>query len=135
MKKTPLKRKTPMKRTGFKKKTILDLLAERIYPKPLSQLSKPRKRFRQVSAKRQKDNKEYTRLRKEFLLENPRCQLRGCDKPSTQIHHTGRRGKHLNNVSLFMAVCARCHTFIEENGEWAKEMGYTLTVQKRRLLG
>ncbi len=96
---------------------------------------KPRKRLKPRSKKRVKDEKEYSRLRKEFLADHFFCQVRGCFHPATQIHHKGRRGKHLNNTKLFLAVCGACHRQIEDHSDWAKKMGYTLTVQQRRLLG
>lgn len=152
MKKTPLRRKTPMKRVGFKKKPVP--IMDRPFPweytprkKPLSQLK--RKRIRTVSKKRQKENKEYTRLRKEFLVENPLClpclerydmhkHNSGVGRPTigaaSEVHHKARRGKFLLRVDTWLPVCRQCHKEIEENGEWAREMGYTYSPEQRRLL-
>ena len=54
MRKTELKRKTPMKRTGFKKKGFTGVLEPCGYA---IRYEKPRKRIKPVSKKRQKENK------------------------------------------------------------------------------
>ena len=128
MKRTPLKRKTPMKRSGFKKRALSQLTGLG-WPQV-----KPRKRIRPVSKRRQKDNKEYTRLRKEFLAHYSICEVTTCLKKATQVHHKARRGKFYLRADTWLPVCAEHHQQIEENGEWAKANGYTLTVEERRLL-
>ena len=144
MRKTELKRKTPMKRTGFKKKAILDLLAERIYPKSLSQL-KPKKRtpISHRSFEKIQEDREYKKLRERFLMVHPRCQCEDCGYPASQIHHKGRRGLLYLVVKYFLACCSSCHAKIEVNGKWAVANGYTLSIadrnkaieEQRRLLG
>ena len=126
-----MKRKKPMKRTGFKKKGFTGVLEPCGYA---IRYEKPRKRIKPVSKKRQKENKEYTRLRKEFLLENPRCAVAGCTQPSTEVHHKARRFSFYLRVDTWLAVCNSHHHEIEENGLWAKENGYTLTLEQSRKL-
>lgn len=149
MKKVPLKRKTPLKRSGFKKKEYHHTWGSAIRS-ALSQLNaKPRKRIRQRSKKRVKLDAEYSKLRKEFLAENPNCLMcveRRCMhkfnsgvgspvvNPSTQVHHKAGRYKFYLRVDTWLAVCGSCHQQITDDRRWAEEMGYSLTVQQRRLL-
>jgi hypothetical protein len=85
-----------------------------------------RKPIRRVSERRKLEEKEYSKLRKVFLEENPVCQAKRCKEAATEVHHKGRRGKNYLRVELFMAVCRQHHDKIEKNGLWAKTMGYTI---------
>ena len=59
--------------------------------------------MRFATAKRAKDNKTYTKLRKEYLAENPKCWW--CGFPATDIHHKlGRVGKLLNDVKNWIGL-------------------------------
>jgi hypothetical protein len=93
--------------------------------KPRS-LKTQRKPILKVSERRKVEEKEYSKLRKVFLEENPQCQVEGCKEAATEVHHKGRRGKNYLRVELFMAVCSQHHDKIEKNGLWAKSMGYTI---------
>lgn len=88
--------------------------------------SAPRTKIKQVSKKRQKENKEYSALRDEFLLEFPECgaKLKGvCTGESTEVHHmSGRTGKLLLAVKFFLPICHNCHIWITENSAQAIEM-------------
>jgi hypothetical protein len=78
------------------------------------------------SKKRQKQEKEYSSKRKEFLEKFPECEVENCDNPANQIHHQkGRIGDLLTDEKYFLAVCPWCHTWIENNPEQAKEMDYS----------
>ena len=91
MKRTPLKRKTPLRKT---------------------------------SKRRKQEYKEYMRKRAVLLAEKPVCEVCG-QRQSTQCHHrNGRNGKNYLDETTFMAVCATCHQYIENNKSWAREMGY-----------
>lgn len=106
--------------------------------------------IRRVSKKRAKENREYSKLRKEWLELHPYCQatikLYGLDEEevirwgglvlatlnrheivvprATEIHHVGRRrGAMLCDVSKFMAVCRDMHLRIHAEPSWAKENG------------
>jgi hypothetical protein len=97
MKRSPLKRKTPLKRGG---------------------------KLRRVSAKRKGQNEVYKDVREKFLTNNPICQVCRC-KMASQVHHRrGRFGDRLNEVEFFLAVCFECHHEIHHNPAWAYERGY-----------
>lgn len=100
MRSTPIRRRTPMKRSG---------------------------KLKPVSDKRQDQNAEYIRLNRLFLAEHPRCQK--CGDPSNQIHHkAGREGEWLTYSPFFMACCAPCHRFIEDNKTEAEKLGYIIRI-------
>lgn len=84
------------------------------------------KRIAHNSKKRVEENREYSQKRKEFLEENPICQVHNCGQKSDQVHHKkGRTGKLLTNKKYFLAVCGLCHDYIENNPLWAKAQGYS----------
>lgn len=118
MKQTPLKRKTPLKRG-------------------LSQL-RSRKPMKQVSKRRQKEGSEYSRLRKEFLLEKPACFLfglrPGCTHKATQVHHAAKRGMFYLRVDTWRQCCQECHEWAEKNRKDAERIGMTFTVEQIRKL-
>lgn len=105
MKRTPLRRKTPLK-AG----------------KP----SLKRTRLNPVSKKRKNQNAEYIRVRKTYLLLHPLCEL--CSKSiATDIHHkAGRWKERLTDAENFMALCRDCHEHIHKNPAWAYGNGYLL---------
>jgi hypothetical protein len=76
-------------------------------------------RLRPISAKRRRVGAIYTKIRQEYLTENPICQVCHCSS-SSQIHHmAGRVGSKLNDVKDFLAVCFNCHRRIHDNPAWA----------------
>jgi len=82
-------------------------------------------RLKPVSNSRKEKNKEYAKVRKEYLQKvNGMCEV--CGGQATDIHHKSKRGKNLCVSSTFMAVCRPCHTRIETNRAWAKERGYLI---------
>lgn len=72
-------------------------------------------RIRPISKSHAKELRIYSKVRKEYLSVNTRCMagLSDCTGKSTEVHHTAKRGKNLNVVSTFMAVCHSCHMKIE----------------------
>lgn len=68
----------------------------------------------------------YTKLRRIFLSEHDMCQacLPGCMGQATDVHHKKGRGKWYLVVATWMAVCRKCHQWIEEHPIEATEMGY-----------
>lgn len=68
-----------------------------------------------VSKKLAKGLREYSKNRDTFLQENPICQLKfiGCEVRATEVHHSAKRGKNLNNVETFMSACGHCHGILE----------------------
>ncbi len=115
---------------------------------------KRKKRLNPVSKKRIKINKEYSRLRAEFLAKHPYCQVwlaetspegplseeyaiangglfRLDSIPSqcplaTDIHHRKGRGRYLLDASTWMAVSRDAHRWIHDNPKEAMEKGYLL---------
>lgn len=88
---------------------------------------KPTK-LKHETKKRGKENLEYLRKRKEFLSlpENEFCAVFPWLR-STEIHHKkGRIGKLLTDERHFLAVSHEGHRKIENNPEWAYEMGYSI---------
>lgn len=117
---------------------------------------KPRKPIRKVSTKRAKLNREYTKLKAEFLKLHPYCQyflreneldedrvfgnggyasIWKWDGKRTQvplavdIHHVKGRGKYLLDTSTWMAVSREGHRHIHDYVADSYAMGY---MQPRR---
>jgi hypothetical protein len=87
---------------------------------------KPKNAIAKMSTKRKGTKKEYDKVRKECLSKYPICQVEGCKRFATDIHHRkGRLGALLCDVTHFLAVCRGCHQKIEINPTWAKENGYS----------
>lgn len=70
----------------------------------------------------------YRPLRDEYLARHPKCEVNGCDRDTTNLHHkAGRIGKLLFDSEHFMACCELCHPQrIHENPEWSRENGYLI---------
>lgn len=106
-----LKRRTPLKRGG---------------------------RLRTVSLSKQEENRLYLTVDKtEYLAEHPYCEAcavihrffansLSTPRRSVDIHHKMRRGIYLRVRKFFMAVCRRCHDYIEANKKWARSVGFIL---------
>lgn len=76
------------------------------------------------SDRRKKLDAEYSRLRLQFLTQNPVCAV--CeDAKATQVHHKKKRGKNYLNVETWLAICFFCHRYAHDNPDWAKEHGIT----------
>ncbi len=140
MKRTPLKRNTPL---SYRPQKAGKLPVYHRLENSLSQLKK-RKPMKQRSDKRVKDEKEYTRLRKEFLKEHPLCAVclwrknidltvRVCK--STEVHHKAGRGKFYLRVGTWLAVCHGDHQSITNHRGWAEGLGFSLTVGQIKSLG
>lgn len=89
-----------------------------------------RKPLRTHSLKRQKQEKEYSSLRKDFLEEHPYCQIAIpgiCAHRSTEIHHTNdRNGDKLNDVTYWLAVDRACHNWVHLHPKQARALGYLI---------
>lgn len=80
------------------------------------------------SLKRKVEDKLYLKNKKEYLIEHIRCEVKGCNRVSEDVHHKkGRVGKLLYDKRFFMAVCRNHHTEIETDPKAAKENGYSLS--------
>lgn len=89
--------------------------------------------LKKVSDKRKAEDKEYSKLKREYLKANPFCELKfkGCTKVATEIHHkkSGKdRAANYTNADCFMSVCAHCHRFGHDklSAEEAKEIGFKM---------
>ena len=85
------------------------------------------KRIKTVSPKKAKQDREYTKLRKQFLVDHPKCEIEWddkCAKKANQVHHVKRRGKNYLNVSTWKASCRHCHEMVEHNGSEAEARGF-----------
>ena len=102
--KKPLRRKTPMKKSfgGF--------------AKPQKGLAKGAfsGRIRARSKRREREEREYGKLRKEFLERNPWCAVFPTEV-ATQAHHTRGRGRFYLDVSTWLPTSANGHRFIHDN--------------------
>jgi hypothetical protein len=85
---------------------------------------KPRKPVNPISAKRRREMKEYAKLRKTFLKDNPQCAVFANQK-STDVHHLrGRAGKLYLCPDYWLPVCRAAHHKINENPQWARDNNY-----------
>jgi hypothetical protein len=82
-----------------------------------------------VSAKKQKQDAEYLKLRARFLTEKPMCEINvsGCTMNATDVHHT--RGGEERSVyyliqSTWLSSCRNCHHHIHMNPAEARTMGW-----------
>ena len=75
-------------------------------------------------------DREYRKLRDAFLEANIVCQAKVpniCGLLSSQVHHKrGRVGSDYLDTSLYLAVCLRCHEYIETHRTEAIERGWAL---------
>ena len=78
--------------------------------------------LRRVSKKRQKEMREYNRLRRQFLDDNPNCEV--CRKRTDDVHHMAGRGINYLDVDTWLSVCRACHNKIHARPSWAREKGY-----------
>lgn len=87
------------------------------------------KKLRKVSKRRQIEGKIYLEKRKEFLKENPLCQIKSpdCTKRAVVIHHKkGRVGALFLDENFWAASCWKCNQYCEEEKQWAIENGHRL---------
>src|SRR5699024_3555694 len=86
--------------------------------------------IKQVSNKKSKELSKYRRLRDEYMKVNSFCEVRGCSRKATDLHHRVSREFALVDIAVFMAVCRECLNKIEENDRWARDNGYKLSKHK-----
>lgn len=89
---------------------------------------KAEKPIAKMSDKRKDQEKIYRKKAKAYLVAHPKCEVKGCNRVSEDLHHkAGRVGDLLTNEKYFMAVCRDHHTQIEQDPVWAKEQGYSIS--------
>ena len=88
---------------------------------------KKRKAIAKVSEKKQEKLKPYAVLRRNYLKENPVCELhlQGCTGNSEEIHHISKDESNFLNIKTWKATCRPCHDRCER----------ILSAVKRRELG
>lgn len=79
---------------------------------------KKNSKIRPVSETTEERNKQYSKLRLEYLFHHSRCEVCNTAK-AVEIHHKARR-KGLNLFRFFLAVCPSCHDWIHSNSQEAK---------------
>jgi hypothetical protein len=98
------------------------------YPKPVKKEKPKAKPIKPRSDKRAKQERLYSKQRKEYLEENPICRFEGCNLEATSTHHPeGRIGHRLNDKDKFIGLCMEHHEYIERNPNFAKANGYSLS--------
>lgn len=92
-----------------------------------------KKPIKKVSAKRKAQDREYAKLKKQFMVVHPTCeaQLAQCTKVATDIHHKAGRGVNMLNTDTWLSVCRNCHTYIETHPSEAKEKGLSISRLKK----
>lgn len=61
----------------------------------------------------------YFKLARTFKNENKICQRCGV-APTTDVHHRNGRGKFLNDVETFVALCRPCHMWVHSHPSEAR---------------
>ena len=88
-------------------------------------VSKPK--IKSVSEGRLLALKEYRVVRDKYLKENSVCEFEGCNSTDVELHHKKPRAYHLCDVSVFMSVCRRHHTWIHDHDAESREMGLLIS--------
>src|SRR4051812_46224280 len=105
---------------------------KRKLPKPIAR--KLRKRY--YSSKRSVLDKEYARLRIDFLIANPWCAWGLKQNPplhirATEIHHTrGRIGRLYLATQYWVGVSEEAHTWIHNHPAAARALGLVCQLGK-----
>jgi hypothetical protein len=88
----------------------------------LPQKEKKKKEIKRVSTKREKQDREYNKLRSEILKTNTVCHgiFPGCTMVATDVHHTMGRLKYYLVTSTWVPLCRNCHRYVEDNPKEAK---------------
>jgi hypothetical protein len=110
MKRTALKRRTPLRPT----------------------LLQRHRWMKRVSDRRKAERKVYLEMRTRFLKEHPLCQIGvahavtpgGSQRRSRHVHHVKGRGPHLLDESTWLATCRACHDWVHSNANEARALGW-----------
>lgn len=109
-------------KSGNSCKICETVFKEKKQPKTLKKSTKP---INKVSKKMSSDLREYGKLRKQFLLDNPVCAVYK-EKKATTVHHSRGRGRYLLDTTTWVPASMEGHTYIELHPEWSKAQGYSL---------
>jgi hypothetical protein len=96
------------------KKAKKDLRSFAVFLERLAK-RKPQKPIPKTSDKRKEKLKEYTPLRKQYLLDHPNCEIKliGCEGKAVEIHHCSMSDKDFLNTSTWKGGCRHCHDLVE----------------------
>jgi hypothetical protein len=83
-------------------------------------------RLSPLSKKRQGKMSQYRKLRINYLTEMRVCWVCVGAK-ATDVHHkNGRHNERLNAVEHWLPVCRKCHDWIHQNPQKARDKGYLI---------
>lgn len=97
---------------------------------------KEKKPIPKFSKKREKENREYTIKRLQFLAqpENLRCFIDGCNKRADTIEHSaGRIGKNFLDVTTWRPCCNEHNLELERNPELSQKYQLSKITGKEKL--
>lgn len=88
-------------------------------PKERKPIKKSTTAIAKESDKRKEENKIYRPLAKQFIIDNPECQLRleECKGISSEVHHLysgASRSKYFLDMSTWKASCWHCHHIVHD---------------------
>lgn len=97
--------------------------------------------LRKVSKKRAKLNREYSKIRNEWI-KGKKCARCGTERNLTVHHSKGKQGyaneeKRLMDIHLlvdtdyFVALCLTCHIHVEKNPNEARDNGWSVSRGQR----
>lgn len=99
---------------------------KKVYKLNRTPIKKKPCKIKRRSAKRAKEERLYSQRRRKFLIANPVCQYKDCEREATDIHHPeGREGHRLNDLDKCIGLCREHHMIVELNPKKAKEEGYS----------
>jgi hypothetical protein len=85
-----------------------------------------------MSDKRTKELALYRKENRQFLADNPTCQVPGCCNPATEVHHQkGRENGLLLDKRWWMAICNPHHRFYTDHSKEAIELGISISKHKK----
>lgn len=90
----------------------------------------PTKPIAKVADKRKEVNKEYHKIVKEMLKENPWCEIKetGCEKISTGLHHQKKRTPDtILDKRFLIRSCNNCNLWCELHPLEAIEKEYSIS--------
>lgn len=98
--------------------------AEKKQPKPIAK----------VSEKRKQEDKVYKKQVKAAVKKDPRCKVKSpvCTGKMQGLHHKQKRSPgNLTKEENQLPACNACNLYIEENSEWARNNGFTVSRFKK----
>lgn len=78
--------------------------------------------------KRAQKDREYRKIVREMLSENPFCEMRTpvCTNLAQGLHHMKKRGDNYLNKEYLKRSCNPCNLYVEEHPLYALEKGLSL---------